>query len=239
MKIHFIGTSDGYPSTERNCSCTVVTVNGVQYVIDAGISLYTALLHNGYQPGGVGAVFITHMHGDHSSGLVEFADHKKWGSGRTELTDNIFLPTVAGKLAMEALAEAMDSGPDLNMKVYEEGLVFEDENVKVTAFRTEHGAATFGFLLEAEGKRVYFSGDMSRDIHDMPPFVYEEATDLIICESAHNCLPAIADKLNAMKTARLIINHLAPKHSFDEFDQCKPLMKKPFDMAFDGMVIEL
>lgn len=238
MKIHFIGTSDGYPTAERYCSCTVVTVNGKHYVIDAGVSLYSSLLHNGMHPHDTEAVFITHMHGDHASGLVEFVDFKKWGPVE-KMTDHIFVPTVAGKLALEALAEAMDSGPDVNLKVYTEGVVFENGDVKVTAFRTEHGAATFGFLLEAEGKRVYFSGDMSRDIHDMPPFVYEEPTDLIICEAAHNCLPAIADKLNAMKTQHLVINHLAPKHSFKEFDEAKPMINKPFDMAFDGMQITL
>ena len=238
MKITFIGTSDGYPEADRYCSCTVVTVNGKHYVIDAGVSLYSALLHSGLQPRDTAAIFITHMHGDHASGLVEFVDLMAWGN-RDKLNTDIFVPTVRGKTALLSLAYAMDEAREVEINVYKEGKVFEDENVCVTAYRTGHGAATFGFLVEAEGRSVYFTGDMRGDIIDMPEFVYNETTDLIICESAHNRLHLIADKLNAMQTDKIIINHVASGHSVDDFTQCAPLMSKPFVMAFDGMTEEL
>lgn len=61
MKISFLGTSDGYPEKDRYCSCTVVTVNSKHYVIDAGLALYSALIHNDLHPRDAGAIFITHM----------------------------------------------------------------------------------------------------------------------------------------------------------------------------------
>lgn len=237
MKIKLIGTSHGYPEKDRYCSCNVITVNNRNYVIDAGISLYSALLHNDYSPLDTDAIFITHMHGDHASGLIEYVDLMTWG--RNVPSTGIYLPTVQGKLAILALAQAMDPGREVEIKVYSEGLVYADDNIRVTAYRTNHGPATFGFLVEGEGKRVYFSGDMSRDISDMPEFVYAEKTDLVICECAHNCMPAIADKFNAMKTGRIIMNHIAPSHSIKEFEEAKPLVAKPFDLAYDGMTIEL
>lgn len=237
MKIKLLGTSHGLPEKDRFCSCNVITVNGSHYVIDAGVSLFSILLHNGYDCEDVKGIFITHMHGDHASGLVEFVDLMSWG--KRCVKPEIFVPTVAGKLAIQMLAEAMDHAREIEMKVYTEGTVFEDENIRVTAFRTGHGEATFGFLVEAEGKKVYFTGDMKKDISDMPEFVYNEKTELIICESAHNCMPKIADKFNNMKTDRIVINHIAPKHSIAEFKEAKPLINKPFDLAFDGMEIEL
>lgn len=238
MKIHFLGTSDGYPEQDRYCSCTVVTVGDKLYVIDAGLALYSALMHNGYAPKDVAGIFITHMHGDHASGLVEFTDLMTWGN-RDILDPNIFVPTVQGKNAILGLTYAMDYSREVEIKVYGKGEIFNDGNVKVTAYKTEHGSACYGFLLEAEGKRVYFTGDMRGDIEDMPAFVYEENTDLIICESAHNCLPKIADKLNAMKTGKIIINHIASGHSVKEFNECKPMINKPFELAYDRMSIEL
>lgn len=238
MTLRFIGTSDGYPEKDRKCSCTILTINGRHYVIDAGYSLYTALVQNDMLPQDVAAVFITHMHGDHSSGLIEYIAHMKWGR-RHQLSTDIFVPSQKGKYALEALAEVMDPGKDVDLKVYSEGVIYSDDNVKVTACRTLHGAETFGFLVEAEGKRIYFTGDMKGDISDMPTFVYEEKTDIIICESAHNKLFEIAHKLNKMQTNRIIVNHVAKKHSVDDFEKCKPLITKPFDLAYDGMVVSL
>ncbi len=239
MKIHFLGTGHGVPEKDRYCSCSVVTVNSKLYVIDAGISLYSALVHNGYDPKDVNGIFITHMHGDHVSGLVEFIDLFSWAKSLREFNPSIFVPTLAGKLALGSLAQAMDQGREVQINVYAEGVVFEDENVKVTAFKTKHNAASHGFLLEAEGKRVYFTGDMIRDISDCPEFLYNEKTDLVICESAHNRLPEISDKFNSMKTEKIIINHIAPKHSLDEFSECKPLVNKPFILSYDGMTTEV
>lgn len=232
MEVKFIGTSHGVPEKDRYCSCSVVTVNGKHYVIDAGVSLMSALLHNNMEPQNVGAVFITHMHGDHISGLPEFVDLLRWYY--RDLNPAIFVPSEQGKYALLNWVTSMDNGREVAVSAYSEGILFEDENVRVTAFRTQHTACSFGFLLEAEGKRVYFTGDMRGDLSDCPGVVYETETDLVVCESAHNCLPEIADKLNAMKTKHIVINHVNPKHSLKEFDECAPLMNKPFDMAHDG-----
>lgn len=237
MKIKLLGTSDGYPTKERKCSCSVITINGKHYIIDAGLSLYTELIQNDYMPEDVKGIFITHMHGDHASGLVEYVDFMVWGRRKTNPA--IFVPTIQGKLAIETLAYAMDGGREVNLNTYKEGVVFEDENIKVTAFRTTHGPATFGFFVEGDGKKVYFTGDLAGDLHDLPELVFSENLDLVICESAHNCLPKVADKFNAMTTKQVVINHLAAGHSFGEFEECKPMINKTFTMAFDGMEINL
>ena len=239
MQIKFLGTSDGYPEKERYCSCTVLTVSGRHYVIDAGCSLVSEMLKNDLHPADTAGVFITHMHGDHTNGLIEYVNLAIWAS-RYRLKGPVYLPTEEGRSALLALARAMDTQKyDIPMHVFTEGPVFEDENVRITAHRTRHTEASFGFLVEAEGKRVYFSGDMLKDISDCPDFVYELPTDLIVCECAHNCLPRIADKLNAMQTQRLIINHIAKPHSESEFAEAKPLINKPIELAYDGMSVAI
>lgn len=238
MKINFFGTSDGYPEKDRYCSCTVVTVNGKHYVIDAGLSLYSALLRHDYSPADVNGIFITHMHGDHASGLAEYVNLMIWGS-RFAADPEICVPSMAGKLGLLSYAYAMDKGRDVDVTVFREGKIFEDENVRITAYRTQHTDASFGFLVEGEGKRVYFTGDIRNDLADLPELLFNEPTDLVICESAHNRLPNVADKFNSMKTKQVIINHVASGHSYKDFDECKPLINKPFSMAFDDMIIEL
>ena len=239
MRITFLGTSDGYPEKERYCSCTVVTVGGKHYVIDAGVSLVSAMLKNDLDPACAAGVFITHMHGDHTNGLIEYVNIAIWGN-RYRPTGPVYVPTKEGADALMNLARAMDHQKyEVSMHVFAEGLVFADENIRLTAFRNEHTPASFGFLLEAEGKKVFFTGDMNHEITDCPEFVYHEHTDLIICECAHNCLPELTDKLNAMQTDRFLINHVAKNHSEEEFYQAKPRIHVPFDLAFDGMIVDL
>ena len=236
MHIQFIGTSDGYPTAERYCSCTVVTVKGCHYVIDAGISLYSMLLKYKMNPSDTRAIFITHMHGDHTNGLIEYANMMTWGSGKN-LNTRIFMPTKIGKIALQNMIQAQDFGREIPIDVFSEGPIYEDENVKVTAFRTRHNDNSFGFLIEGEGKRVYFTGDMSSTISEMPEFLKTEKTDAVICESAHNKLYECTDILNSLNTDKIIINHIAQKHSLDDFEKAKPVIRNNFILAFDGMEI--
>lgn len=234
MDIQFIGTSDGYPEKERFCSCTAVTVNKKHYIVDAGISLYSMLLKYDMEPADTEAIFITHMHGDHTNGLVEYANMMTWGRG-TSLGTRIFLPTMIGKTALQNMIQAQDYGREVPLDVFAEGAVFEDENVKVTAYRTAHCDRSYGFLFETADKRVYFTGDISGSLTDLPEFLFKENTNAVICESAHNRLYEVSDILNSIKTDKLIINHIAKKHSIDDFAKCAPKINTEFVMAYDGM----
>ena len=40
MRIKFLGTSHGYASAERYCSCTMIETGGSIYYIDAGAPVY-------------------------------------------------------------------------------------------------------------------------------------------------------------------------------------------------------
>ena len=62
MKITFVGTSHGIAEKDRYCSCTVVTVKGKHYVIDAGAPIYDLLQRYGFRFEDVAGIFITHTH---------------------------------------------------------------------------------------------------------------------------------------------------------------------------------
>ena len=67
------------------------------------------------------------------------------------------------------------------------GLVYEDDTVRVTAYQTKHIEQSYAFLVEAEGKRVLFSGDLWPDGHgaDFPLEVLDKPLDLAVCEAGH------------------------------------------------------
>ena len=71
MDIHFLGTSSGTPTKQRNVTGLALSVeNGSGwYLVDCGEGTQHRLLHTPMSVHRLKAVFITHVHGDHCYGL--------------------------------------------------------------------------------------------------------------------------------------------------------------------------
>ena len=159
----------------------------------------------------VKGIFITHMHGDHTNGLPSFLELASWHFKSTK-------PTVCLPEPMNETVEAMRNWmkcnhttmADFTFMPVNEGLVYEDDLIRVTAYRTKHIEQSFSFLIEAEGKRIFFSGDLWPDGHaaDFATEVLEQPLDLAVCEGGHfkatYYLPIFKDCANLK---RLCINH--------------------------------
>ena len=78
MRITFIGASHGVPEPNRKCSCTMIEISGRYYFIDMGTPSIDHLVTAGIPVDAVKGIFITHMHGDHTNGLVSFIDLISW-----------------------------------------------------------------------------------------------------------------------------------------------------------------
>lgn len=237
MKILFLGSSHGRPEKGAFCSSTAVLVNNKVFLVDIGAPAYSLMKHKGIDIDNLRAVFITHIHGDHTNGIFELADQITWAQKTSDPT--IYMPEQLGINLIKSWISYVDDQPErVKFQVYREGTVYDDGEVKVSAFKTMHMRNSHGFLFEAEGKRVLFTGDMG---HQYPE--YEEITkdgnyDVVIAEGAHhnpgNATPIYANT----DTKHLIVNHLAPSKE----EGFKPLFdsdKFKFSFAKDGMEIKL
>ena len=74
MKITFLGSSHGVPEANRKCSCIMIEVGENIYFVDMGTPSIDELRKRGKSVDAVKGVFITHMHGDHTDGLIQFVD---------------------------------------------------------------------------------------------------------------------------------------------------------------------
>lgn len=193
MRIIFFGSSHGVPEPNRRASSALVEVGKNRYFIDMGTQSIEELITRRMPVESIKAIFITHMHGDHTDGLISFLDLCSWYFKKADPV--VFLPepfedTIA---AMKAWLKCtgVDMRPFRFSKV-EEGLLYQDGSISIWAFRTQHCASSYSYLVEAEGKRVLFSGDLSGHgpQTDFPVSVLEAPLDLAICESAH--FPATA-----------------------------------------------
>lgn len=242
MRIVFFGSSHGVPEANRRCSSAMVEVGDRRYFVDMGTQSIEQLITREIPIESVKGIFFTHMHGDHTDGLISYVDLCSWYFKNTDPA--IFLPEPVEDTVAALQAWLKCNGVAMRpfrFAPVKEGLLYEDEAIRVTAFRTKHTQMSFAYLIEAEGKRVLFSGDLCHKgpEEDFPLSVFEKPLDLAICEVAHfpatKYLPLLAHQENLKKVC---FNHYS--HFFQE--TIYPTMKElpmPSLMAADGTEIVL
>ena len=191
MKIIFFGTSHGYPEPHKKCSSLMIEVGEKRYIIDMGTDITTDLIDKGLHPECLSAIFVTHMHGDHYCGLAPFLYTCNWLYKTTDFA--LYLPTDINQFKNAvALWLGLRSGGmtprDYDYRKISEGVIYDDGVMKVTAYKTGHCDESYALLLEAEGKRVLYTGDLSSKYgpeYDFPKAALDSNIDLLICEGAH------------------------------------------------------
>ena len=243
MKIVFLGSSHGVPEPNRKCSSALVEAGGSKYIVDMGTGAVEDLITRGIAAREIRTVFITHMHGDHTNGLVSFLDLCSWKF--KDADPALFLPGDTER-TRAALCEWLACN-DTVMRPFdlhrvEEGVIYDDGTLRVTAYGTKHNRASFAYLLEAEGKRVLFSGDPSTKgpAVDFPLSVLDAPLDLAVCECAHfeatEYLPLFEGKKNLR---RLCFNHYSEVRLASLLELPRLLPELPMLRATDGLEITL
>lgn len=239
MKITFIGTSHGYPEPHRRCSCTMLEVGGEFYFIDMGTSASEEITRRGISFNDVRGIFITHRHGDHTNGLPEFVDLCHWHY--QDAYPVIVMPDKDIADLIVRWANTADGPRDRQhcVAIAREGEVYRDGAVRVTAGRTQHLPNSFYYLIEAEGKKLLFTGDLRHPDVDFPSVAFEEELDLLVCETAHFPPATCIDSFNRSKAKRVLHNHVYPPNESCIEELAKENHPYEYGAAFDGMEIEL
>lgn len=247
MKLHFIGTSHGAPEKGRGCTALLLETDGDFYVIDAGSSVEKYMADRDLDVERVKAVFITHMHEDHIGTLTGLLKVMKTYHG--SMRAKIFLPEQQGIDALRVWLEAMHSvnWPEnrLPLLLTTVGEVYSDEKISVSAVKTDHikGIDTFAYIIECEGKRVIFTGDLTENLHDYPEIILNEQSDAVVTELCHyhksfGFIEGTLDILKASKTSRILFSHIYPGGDTD-MEKIKDTFSFAVDIATDGQIYDL
>ena len=202
MKIHYLGTCSGTePMAGMHHTSLVLETAGKLYWLDSG----ECAAHTAYTMGlpvmNTAAVFVSHPHIDHIGGLANLLSLFRKLENRYKMklvSDNrlrVFFPgleifdavkTVAfGTEAQSASRYAIDASEVCD------GVLFEDGNIRVSAVHNKHlkesgeqGWHSFSYLIEAEGRRVVFSGDVASS-DELDPLM-ANGCDYLIHETGHH-----------------------------------------------------
>lgn len=246
MKITFIGTSHGVPAADRYCSCSMIEVGDAIYFIDAGAPVIDEILRRGKDINKVRAVFTTHSHGDHTNGILNFADLANWYFKDTSIDFYFTEQSLAD--AFDKLIEVIDKPREterIRFHTVTPDFIYKDENITVSLIPTKHMAnanrPTYSILVESEGKKVLFSGDFSYMLRekDVPEIVAKEALDVFICEMAHFGVEQLMPYLKTCKAKSVYFTHVFPYSRFDEIRAVQNDFDYPITIVDDGSEINL
>ena len=258
MRITFLGTSHGITEKNQFCSSALISTGGKHYLIDAGAPVLTLLKNHDISLTDVAGVFITHSHHDHFIGLAvltqQINEFRQFSDVRfpvyvpdAEDYHRMFYflfgdPTFTGRLEYRVYGNLTDPLGDRDHR--ESAVIFDDGNLRVTAIPVQHFQNAHAFLLEAEGKRVVFTGDLATDMPDYPAVITETDVDLVVTEGAHTSLnkPEVMALLKSSRTKTLVISHRYDQFNTDEMvAELMEYTKDAFKtvVAFDGMILDV
>ncbi len=240
MKITFLGTSHGVPQPGRRCSCTMIQVGGNTYFVDMGISPINDMMEMGVEIGSVKGIFVTHPHSDHTNGFAEYCSLLSWFfTDRKSFDPTILLPDIRLKYALISLFD-VQSGRlyDFKFKEIAKGVIYDDGTLRVTAYPTMHcqPRPSYAFLLEAEGKRVVFTGDIAHPTKDFPISAFDEPVDLLVCEGAHFHALDYLDTLKGRDIKKICPNHYVDPN-IPVFAELKNALGADLTLATDRMEV--
>ena len=166
MKLTVVGCGDAFGSGGRLQTCYHVATDNGAFLIDCGATALIGLKRLGIETNGIPTIFISHLHGDHFSGLVWWLIDALYVSKRTtplvvtgpKGIEQRFLT------AAEALFPRCTATPrrfELSFREYTEREPLTVGEVTVTAFEVSHpsGAPSYALRLSVGGKTLAFSGD--------------------------------------------------------------------------------
>ena len=245
MKLYTLGTSHGGTEVGRSCSANLLQYGDDFYLFDCGGDVEKTMKDMNLPIGRIKALFISHMHSDHIGNMHSVAKCFVCGYSKMDTVLKIHMPGDDAVSAFRVWAEAMCLNPDspkLILNSFSEGMVYSDENIKVTAVKTEHlkgvEKPSYAFTVEtADGKNFLYTGDLSCDFHDYPEIIFQKDFDLILSELVHFDIEKNLDTIIKSRTKKLIFTHLAPRN-ISVIESVRERFPFEVIIAHDGMDVD-
>jgi ribonuclease BN (tRNA processing enzyme) len=244
VRVSFLGTGDAFSSGGRHQAGYAVQDGSTSVLLDIGSSTLGAMKQHGVDPAAIDLILISHLHGDHFSGLpflfleyiFEQPRHRPLriaGPPGTEARVWALFRAIYRDLAADPLPFAV------HFTELTPGVPTSFDAVQVYPFRVPHQErdVSLAFRVGIADKTILYSGDTG-----WTELLVEHSqdTDLFICEccsfetrmAVHLDYPRLAENRSRFGSKRMILTHLgrevqARRHEVE------------IEMATDGLAVEI
>jgi ribonuclease Z len=174
IEVILIGTGFPRPDPAHAGAATVVVAGDKWFLVDAGRGATLRIAATDLKYDDMRAVFLTHLHSDHTAGLPDLFI-TSWQFGRKTRPLELYGPRGTKRLSRAMLDFFHDdihyrrdllekhpaAGATIQTHIINEGVVYDDGDVRVTAFLEDHRPVepAFGYRFETRGKSIVVSGD--------------------------------------------------------------------------------
>jgi len=165
----------GMPRPDPMCfgPATAVTHGGRTFLFDAGAGVMRRMAAARLSIRGPDALFITHLHSDHTLGLPDVI-LTTWVMGRREklaiygpvgtkhMTSHILTAWKEDiHVRIHGLEHNSKDGYRVKVHEFDEGVVYDQDGVRITAIPVEHGCwkQAYGFRIDTPERSIVISGD--------------------------------------------------------------------------------
>jgi ribonuclease Z len=234
FRVTLLGTASPAPRPDRFGPSTLVQAGGLTLLFDAGRGVPIRMQQLGISLGKIDTVFLTHYHSDHTSGLPDVwltgwlppafgqrkgAFHVVGPVGAKALmaglqqayAADIRIREADEKLAPEAIAVRVD-------EFSKDGVVYEKDGVRVTAFEVDHGdliKPACGYRIDYDGHSVVISGDTRFNENVIK---YGTDADVLI----HEVVAASPSLVKIAAFQRIVAHHTTPREAGVVFTRAHP-----------------
>jgi ribonuclease BN (tRNA processing enzyme) len=246
VTLRFIGSGDAFGSGGRLQTCLALEGGRGTVLIDCGATSLVGMKRVGVDPNTVGAVLVSHLHGDHFGGIpfliLDGQFRRRTGSllvagppgvrERVHAAMDVLIPGSA-KTAQRFAVEFLE---------LEDRVAVTVGPVRVDPFLVDHasGAPPFALRVAYGDKTVAYSGDTAwtESLIDAA-----HAADVFVCEAYFFAKPikyhldyrTLAAERGRLHCSRIILTHM----SQDMLDHVDEAHAAGFECADDGMLVRL
>ena len=154
FRVVFLGTSGSTPTDLRGLPSVCIEYEGDIVLFDCGEGTQRQMMSNGISFSKVKAIFLSHIHGDHTIGLAGLA--RTLALNKRESRLDIFVPK-GYERAIECLLDfdRTKMGYEIAIRQISGGTVYRGKGYEVKAFRLSHTVPAYGFAF-VEERRMRF-----------------------------------------------------------------------------------
>lgn len=165
MKFHFIGTSAGSPTVERNVTSLAITFEQRTrwYMVDCGDGTQQRILRTSLSLPKLDKIFVTHMHGDHIYGLPGILTSRGLMSGADSGVE-IYGPKGIKKF-IETVLKLSYTRVQYPIKIHEflePGELYENDSEAVSVVALSHDIPSYAYVLKEKARPGTFDVEKAK-----------------------------------------------------------------------------